>query len=53
MKEAGSFYITGVIGYWLYLMFHYWHVIHSASDGAYLLGRALVWPFGFLIWELS
>ncbi|MEN3984449.1 hypothetical protein N3940_00070 [Acinetobacter baumannii] len=36
-----TFYFTIVIGYWLYCIWEY----PGHYSGAYLLGRALVWPF--------
>ncbi|MDC4728833.1 hypothetical protein OHV87_18470, partial [Acinetobacter baumannii] len=41
-----TFYFTIVIGYWLYCIWEY----PGHYSGAYLLGRALVWPVIFIRW---
>ncbi|MEO4110887.1 hypothetical protein [Acinetobacter pittii] len=41
-----TFYFTIVIGYWLFCIWEY----PEHYSGAYLLGRALVWPVIFIRW---
>ena len=46
MKNYLWFHLIIAIGYWFYLIYQY----PGFYSKAYLLGRALTWPFQLLMW---
>jgi len=46
MKNFFGFYFMVVFGYWFYLIYSF----PDLYSKAYLLGKALTWPFQLLAW---
>ncbi|MFC6053202.1 hypothetical protein ACFPT0_10205 [Acinetobacter portensis] len=46
MRNILAFYVVILLGYWFYLIYNY----PDLYSKAYLLGKALTWPFQLLGW---